>query len=148
MSLVGQHLFAEWPLFPRLWLGETNQTVEAVGTTVHIPDEPTVGVAMVTVYRSRARARQAWVNMSERTAGFSPAQWAVSSSLNVSNSGHWCCMAVLSTDMRINVAYAPLWLRLPPVIFRSTTAGRIARSAALLVGSTSLTFKKVVSSPA
>ncbi len=55
--------------------------------------------------------------------------------LIVSNSGRFCWRAVRSTDMRIAVALAPRSLRLPPVIFRITTAGRNARSAALLVPS-------------
>jgi hypothetical protein len=43
---------------------------------------------------------------------------------------------VRMTLARIAQARAPSLLRLPPVIFRITTAGRSARSAALLVPST------------
>ena len=41
-------------------------------------------------------------------------------------------------------AFAPEALRLPPVIFLITTAGRIARPAALFVGSTSFLCRNVV----
>ena len=65
-----------------------------------------------------------------------PAQEFMRSVLIVSNRGRFCWRAVRSTDIRIAVAPAPRSLRLPAVIFRITTAGRNAHSAALLVPST------------
>ena len=69
--------------------------------------------------------------MSVSRPGFLPAQAFIRSVLIVSNSGRFCCCAVLISDIKTAVARAPRSLRLPPVIFRITTAGRRARSAGL-----------------
>ena len=46
-----------------------------------------------------------------------------------------CCQKVRSTLMRICCVSAPLRVRLPPQVWRATTAGRMARSTTLLVAS-------------
>jgi hypothetical protein len=59
----------------------------------------------------------------------------------------FCWVAVFISEARVAQAFAPFLPRLPPVIFRITTAGRSARSAALLVASRSLSHRNAVSSP-
>ena len=63
----------------------------------------------------------------------SPAQALFNRLLIVSSTSRPCCVAVLTMLDRTANAFAPDALRLPPVIFLITTAGRIARSAALFV---------------
>ena len=74
-----------------------------------------------------------------------PAEAFIRSVLIVSNSGRFCCRAVLMTDSKTAVARAPRSLRLPPVIFRIATAGRRARSAALLLALTPSSHSNTVS---
>ena len=46
-----------------------------------------------------------------------------------------CCRHVVRMLIRICWVFAPFSVRLPPQVFRATTAGRKARSAALFVAS-------------
>ena len=75
-----------------------------------------------------------------------PSHSARSSVLIVCTTSRPCCSAVRITLARTAHAWAPDWLRLPPVIFRITTTGRRARSAALLVPSTRGLCRNVVPS--
>lgn len=72
-------------------------------------------------------------HVSVSSAMFLPAQLVRRRVLIVSTTSRPCCSAVRITQARTAQAWAPDSLRLPPVIFRITTAGRNARSAALFV---------------
>ena len=71
-----------------------------------------------------------------------PDHSARSSVLIVSSTSRPCCRAVRVILARIAHGRALSSLRLPPVFFRITTAGRIARSAALFVLSTSFVLDR------
>src|SRR6202035_1116710 len=80
------------------------------------------------------------------SAGFPVSQAAISMALIVASTFFPCWPAVRSSDASLAQASAPFLLRLPPLIFRATTAGRSARSATLFVPSRCLSHRNAVSS--